>query len=115
MTESVLLIIGDEINNTQRNQIHAAVRSEAKTWWHEMPDVWMVKTDDSAVAWRDRLGVVVGIGGSLLVLGLPDMGGRTWATRGKIGLDWLRDHYGNSPREIDDPWGRSSPDDEPPF
>lgn len=106
MSDNFLVIIADGLENYQRNQIQAEVVRLVSNWWHEFPDCWIIETDDAPTVWRDRLMIVVGIGGEVLVLKLPRRGSRAWASKSSAG-SWLRKHYVNTaPRE---------PDDEPPF
>lgn len=109
MSNKYVLILVDGLNNMQRNQIQAEVTSESTNWWHEFLDVWIVETDKPVVLWRNRLRVVVGIGGELIVMGLPEVGKRSWATKMKPhNTAWFGKHFTNKAKA-------EQPDDEPPF
>ncbi|MFL4475555.1 hypothetical protein ACIPVK_16285 [Paeniglutamicibacter sp. MACA_103] len=90
-----LIILLAGIDETQRTLIHAQVKKNAEEWWHEMPDVWIVASDESPQAWRERLKVFVpNAPGFLLVFMLPAEGGRKWATSGlKSKWKWVLDEY----------------------
>jgi len=109
VSNKYVLILVDGLNNIQRNQIQAEITRQSKNWWHEFLDVWIVETDEPAVGWRDRLRVIVGIGGELVVIGLPGVGERTWAMKSEShnGV-WFRKHFTNKRKP-------EQPDDEPPF
>lgn len=118
------VIIVDNVESGVRELIHVAVKTHATDWWHEFPDVWIVKSDRTVNWWQERLDILFGISGSLLVLGLP----QTPSDR-SIGFllrtstkssNWLEGIYQERP--VDDPWGAPPPtksgpvaDDEPPF
>ncbi|MEY2475226.1 MAG: hypothetical protein QOG87_541, partial [Actinomycetota bacterium] len=70
------IILVADIDEAQREYIHAAVKMFSDSWWHELPDVWIVQ-GGTAAEWRNRLDVLFLTGGSLLVvLNLPVKGQR---------------------------------------
>ncbi len=115
MADHFLALIAEGLDNTQRNQIHAAVKKYADSWWHEFLDVWLVFSSETGEQWRDRLRVIFGTGGAqLLVLRLPDETPRGWSTimrrPGSGKTDWLREVYSRPIKEV-----RESLEEEPPF
>ena len=76
-----LLILADQIDNTQRNLIQQVVKNNADDWWHEFLDAWIVSTDKKARWWRDELKVIFGApGSSFMVLTLPRPGAGEWSS-----------------------------------
>lgn len=59
-----LVILSNNIDQTQRNQIHAVVKRDAHSWWHEHLDTWIIKSEQEAVEWQEKI--------SILFEGLPD-------------------------------------------
>lgn len=107
MSNKYVLILADGINTIQRNQIQAEITKQSKNWWHDFLDVWIVETDEPVSQWRDRLRIIVGIGGDLIVIGLPHAGRRSWAMMAESHKSaWFKKHLINKPKQ---------PDDEPPF
>jgi 2-polyprenyl-6-methoxyphenol hydroxylase-like FAD-dependent oxidoreductase len=93
MAVRFVVIIADNIDNTQRNQIHQLVKSQSEEWWHEFANTWIVRSEHHSSGWRDALQPIFHERPSaLVVLDLPTKGGRGWATR-FVDSDWLRDEY----------------------
>ena len=91
------LIIVENVDDTQRNLIQAAVRQQAKKWWHQYVDLWMVQGGTSA-EWVRELKVFVTIGPSqLLVFKMPHEGNREWSAYGSSKKwQWLTEEYATS-------------------
>jgi hypothetical protein len=87
------IIIADRIDSTQRTLIHAVVKENATTWWHQFLDAWIVG-GHTARFWRDELKSIVPYPPSaVLVLSLPSQEmDRKWAGRLVKGA-WLRENY----------------------
>jgi hypothetical protein len=96
MADSFIIIIVENINETQRMQIQTAVQAKSENWWHQLTNVWIVESEDSPSDWLKLLGVIFPNGtSSLLVFNLPDSPPKRRFSskmfRGKA--DWLVEHY----------------------
>lgn len=118
MTEFVMVLV-DGIDETQRTLMHAQIKKQSKGWWHEMPDVWIVESNEAVEVWRQRLGVFVPHAPALLlVFKLPSPGERKWSGSGvKSKWVWILENYatpgGKPPMPV---LAEVKPDDdEPPF
>jgi len=81
MSDQFFVIVAEHIDNTQRSLIHEQVKKHAEDWWHQFEDVWVVKGDKNAGAWRDLLGPMVSLPhSSLLILKVKNTPGGRWAT-----------------------------------
>jgi hypothetical protein len=104
MTKALMILL-DGIDETQRRLIHAQIKGHAQEWWHEMPDVWMVLTDEPVATWHNRLKVFVpSQPGFLMIFSLPDQG-RQWSASGVPSKwKWIRENYsaptGNPRRQL---------------
>lgn len=95
MTRALMVLL-DGIDETQRRLIHAQIKTHAPKWWHEMPDVWMILTEETVAVWHDRLKVFVPSQPSfLMIFSLPDQG-RQWSANGMPGKwKWIKENYSN--------------------
>jgi hypothetical protein len=91
------VIVVENVDDTQRVLIHEAVKEVAQDWWHQMGNVWIVQGLQRAGDWRDLLKPFVPLPpATLLVLRLPQMTQRSWATafrKGDNGGVWLKEKY----------------------
>lgn len=79
------IIVAEDIDNTQRTLIHELVKAASDDWWHDLPDVWVVKGGGTADDWRDRLRPLVPLApSSVMVLALKPTPGNRWATQGRL-------------------------------
>lgn len=94
MTKSLIVLL-DGIDETQRKLIHAQVKAHAEHWWHEMPDVWIIMSDESPAIWQQRLRVFVPtLPGFLLVFALPEGENRKWSGSGaRNKWKWIHENY----------------------
>ena len=85
------------LDATQKQLIHTAVKGAAISWWHQQELVWIVQGGGRVLEWRDRLAPFVrGMPNSgLLALSLPMMATeRGWATSGGSGYSaWIKSTY----------------------
>jgi hypothetical protein len=73
MERTFIAIVVQNIDNTQRNQIQETIKKYATSWWHEFLDLWILETDETMIAWRERLEVIFSPGGSqLLIINVAD-------------------------------------------
>lgn len=91
------VIIADGIDNTQRKLMHETVKRLADSWWHELPDVWVVSGGpDDASGWRDVLrGFVPLTPSRLLVLQVKPTPGGRWAATDRTNsgfTDWFKEN-----------------------
>ena len=77
------VIIVDSVTTEQREAVHEVIKERAAAWWHHVPDVWIVLSDQTTADWKNLLKTELHAGpASLLTLRLPgDKGGR-WSTFG---------------------------------
>lgn len=95
--KTVYLVSFDSINDTQRAQIQALIKARASSWWHQQSNVWIVKGGPNASEWRNELSMFVkgeGVPGNVIVLKLPAVGSRAWASVG-LDLTWLKSNLNN--------------------
>ncbi len=98
MTATFAIIIVEGIDNTQRTLIHELVKNDAEDWWHDLPNVWIVKGGGSVNEWRDRLRPIVPLAPSTFaVLALKSQPRSRWATRG--GLSSIGSWYSKATKE----------------
>ncbi len=118
------VIIASDIDNTQRSQIHEVVKRDGEDWWHQLPDVWVVKGGELAT-WQRSMKVIASIGNSaILTLALKPTPGARWAVAGDaasmdhqwFGSVMTRHPPGaQSPKQPESHRSASQQPDEPPF
>jgi hypothetical protein len=59
MASSYDVLLARNIDNTQRALIHEMVKKISAVWWHEYPDIWIMKSDQSVTTWRNWLSNIV--------------------------------------------------------
>ena len=74
------IIVFSNLDDTQRNLIMAKVKELTPSWWHQLPDVWIVEGGPNINSWRDELTdfTPVGSGSFMYIFRLPDEGQRKW-------------------------------------
>jgi hypothetical protein len=98
------LIVVDHGLPYELNAIQVLVAAKAESWWHQMTNVWIIDSLESAVWWRDTLAELIRATPgrqpvpSLLVLDLPPLDTRrSWAyfgPRSKAAQGgWLNEYY----------------------
>lgn len=109
MSDSFVLAIITDIDNTQANLIHVFVKANSSGYWHQFEDVWLIKSSHGARYWLDKLSVFTPLlPSSMLVLDLPDEGSRGWAAIGDAAnFDWLLKNYARPGGEPIESTGRS--------
>lgn len=98
MSDEFFLINAEGLDKTQEKLLLAAVKSHSDAWWHESPNLWIVKGGGPGNAWAQRLGVITNARGSrYLLFRLPASGKRHWGGRHSAqGLDWIASNYADS-------------------
>ena len=92
---SNFVVIVDGIDATQRELLHARLKEKTESWWHQLPDVWVVQGGyESVQALRDDLAPIMGLPASqLLVLALKTTSGGRWAASAKGEFTtWFKDN-----------------------
>jgi hypothetical protein len=85
MSTPYSIIIVEEIDNTQRTLIHELVKSHSADWWHDLPDVWVVKGGGTANEWMQKIAPMVPLlPSSAMVLALKESKGHRWASQGRL-------------------------------
>jgi len=89
------LIVADQIDETQRRLITAAIKDSCDLWWHQFLDVWIAQGGGTAVEWGKRLGVFSPEGPSgVLVFKLPGENNRSWYGKAQPPKwQWLLEKY----------------------
>lgn len=91
------LIALSDANDVQREAVQTIVKTHAKSWWHERPDLWIAE-GHSPPYWRDLIMPVLALSpATVTVFQLPEPGGRAWATHGLRNLTWLHESYSGKP------------------
>ena len=95
---TVHLILLDRAAPGDVNRVHAAIKTHANGWWHQLRHAWLVGGDRTAVEWRSLLRESVeGTRSILMVFKLPaDEAQRNWSyfgTNKDQRTRWLHDNY----------------------
>lgn len=104
MTKALMVLLNG-IDETQRRLIHTQIKQHAQQWWHEMPDVWIILSDESLSIWHTRLKVFVpSMPSNMMIFTLPDEG-RQWSAVGDPSKwKWIKENYlqptGNPRRQL---------------
>ena len=98
MIRTVHIILLDRGTSSIVNRVHAAIKTHASGWWHQLRHAWIVGGDRTAAEWRDLLHESVkGTGANILVVELPaEDAQRKWSyfgTQPKKRCRWLHDNY----------------------
>ena len=99
MNEQFLIVIADGIDSTQRMLIHEALVRDTEDWWHQLPNVWIIRSDRSPAAWLESLTVFVPKAPSaLLVLQLSN-DQKLWGASlpDQTAVEWLATQYSQRP------------------
>jgi hypothetical protein len=78
----------------QREQVHAAVKTHAKEWWHGLDDLWFV-AGRSAEEWRNLVGPIFPTTGAGKVFVIRVSEPFHWAYRAKFpetSSKWLKEN-----------------------
>lgn len=95
----MFIVVLDQATDDHREAVQAIVKAHANGWWHNFTDVWIVGGHE-VTYWRDLIKPTLALSPArVLVMGLPDMGQRAWATAGlpQPMFKWLREAYSNKP------------------
>lgn len=95
MSEKLFVLISvEDVDATQSALIHEAIKTNSTSWWHQQKSTWIVESDETPKAWRDRIRPFLGgVGGNALVLLLPSsQGRRAWAVS-SLSAKWLASRY----------------------
>jgi len=92
----IFAIVIEPSSELQREQVQAAIKSNAENWWHGMADLWFVKGKD-AVAWRDLLAPMFpNVNGKVFVFRVGTQGtGISWAYRATFSdsaTEWVKNN-----------------------
>jgi hypothetical protein len=86
------LLVGYDLNRPGQN--YASLFEALKAvplWWHYLDSTWLLRTEETPVALRDRLSAHIDVGDELLVI---DVSGRAgaWSGFDKRGGQWIKDN-----------------------
>jgi hypothetical protein len=88
MSDDSYVVLTYGLNDFERGQIHQLMKSNSEHWWHQYPDVWIVKGGTSGDFWRDLVIPVLPQRGRGSVLVMKLRG--NWAAFGSHEqFDWL--------------------------
>jgi hypothetical protein len=86
------LLVGYDLNRPGQNypDLYAALKA-VPLWWHYLDSTWLLRTEESASALRDRLLAHVDRGDEIIVI---DVTGReaAWAGFDQRGSQWIREN-----------------------
>lgn len=98
MRDPTYIIVIDRATDIELNAAHEIIKSRANGWWHRFTNTWLVG-GLSVSEWRDALRDTTESGpSSILVMKLPEAGGRAWSyigPRAKERCEWLHENYKN--------------------
>ena len=86
------VIFFENIDDTQRTLIHAAIKKHAAAWWHELKDGWVVNSNLKANDWSNiLLPFVPHPPAAFMVMQLHE--GAEWVAAGRAGqFGWIKEN-----------------------
>jgi hypothetical protein len=104
MSNLFCAIVVENINDTQRQQIQAAIENRAVSWWHNFPDLWIAESELMPGGWIELLGIIFPyLPAKILVLRLSDATPRWGAKMRSEDAEWLKEHLPSQPKQVEAP------------
>lgn len=85
------LLVGYDLNKPGQDYKGLIQALKSTSWWHHLDSTWLVRSEESPVALRDRLKKHLDSDDKLLVIDVTSQAA-AWTGINKSGSDWIKNY-----------------------